>query len=64
MGLFDKLFGKKGQLMFEADLNAIKAAGLNTITPVLVCNSDDFTSLKGHTGNAVTNTDVVIELSK
>ena len=55
---------KKGQLMFEADLEGIKAAGLNTITPVLVCNVDDFASLNGHTGNAVTNDDVVIELSK
>ena len=48
----------------EADLEGIKAAGLNTITPVLVCNVDDFASLNGHTGNAVTNDDVVIELSK
>ena len=55
---------KKGQLMFEADLEGIKAAGLNTITPVLVCNVGDFASLNGHTGNAVTNDDVVIELSK
>ena len=55
---------KKGQLMFEADLEDIKAAGLNTITPVLVCNVDDFASLNGHTGNAVTNADVVIELIK
>ena len=50
--------------MFETDLEGIKAAGLNTITPVLVCNVDDFASLNGHTGNAVTNDDVVIELSK
>ena len=55
---------KKGQLMFEADLEGIKAAALNTITPVLVCNVDDFASLNGHTGNAVTNDDIVIELSK
>ena len=55
---------KKGQLMFEADLEGIKSAALNTITPVLVCNVDDFASLNGHTGDAVTNDDVVIELSK
>lgn len=55
---------KKGQLLFEADLESIKAAGLNTITPVLVCNMDDFASLDSHTGNVVTTSDVVIELSK
>lgn len=55
---------KKGQLMFEADLEGIKAAGLNTITPVLVCNPDDFASLNLSTGKDVTGSDVIIELSK
>ena len=55
---------KKGQLLVEADLDAIKAAGLNTITPVLVCNPDDFTKFSGTTGQNVTTEDVVIELSK
>ena len=55
---------KKGQLMYEADLEGIKAAGLNTITPVLVCNPDNFSAVKGITGNEVTNSDAVIELSK
>ena len=55
---------KKGQLLIEADLEAIKAAGLNTITPVLVCNSDDYPNFKTITGKDVTNADAVIELSK
>ncbi len=33
---------KKGDLLMDADLEKIKAAGLNTITPVLVCNTDDY----------------------
>ena len=55
---------KKGQLLVEADLEAIKAAGLPTITPVLVCNTDDFPTFKTHTGKDVTNDDAVIELGK
>ena len=54
----------KGQLMFEADLDAIQAAGLPIITPVLVCNSDDFSTFNVTTGKDVTNADVVIEMAK
>lgn len=55
---------KKGQLLMEADLEAIKAAGLPTITPVLVCNTDDYPTFNTTVGKAVTNADVVIELDK
>lgn len=55
---------KKGQLLMEADLDAIKAAGLNTITPMLVCNSGDFSAFNTRIGAAVTNDDVVIEIGK
>ena len=55
---------KKGDVLMIADLEAIKAAGLPTITPVLVCNSDDYTTFNTTTGKAVTNADVVIELGK
>jgi len=55
---------KKGQVLMIADLDAIKAAGLPTITPVLICNSDDYTTFNTTVGQAVTNDDVVIELGK
>ena len=55
---------KKGQLLLEADLEAIKAAGLNTITPVLICNSDDYPTFNTFVGKNVANGDVVIELAK
>ena len=55
---------KKGQLLFEADLAAIQAAGLPIITPVLVCNPDEFSNFKTTVGKDVTNADVVIELGK
>ena len=55
---------KKGDIMMIADLAAIEAAGLPTITPVLICNTDDYTTFNTTTGKAVTNADVVIELGK
>ena len=55
---------KKGQLMIEADLAAIEAAGLPIITPVLVCNPDNFSTFKPVTGKDVTGEDLVIELAK
>ena len=55
---------KKGQLMIEVDLEAVKAAGLPTITPVLVCNPDDFPTFNTSVGKDVTNSDVVISLAK
>lgn len=55
---------KKGDILMISDLDAIKAAGLPTITPVLICNTDDYTTFNTTTGKAVTNADVVIELGK
>ena len=55
---------KKGQLLFEADLAAIQAAGLPIITPVLVCNTDDYATFDTVIGKDVTNEDIVISLAK
>lgn len=55
---------KKGDLLMIADLDAIKAAGLPTITAVLVCNSDDYSTFNTTVGASVTNADVVIEVGK
>ena len=33
---------KKGDLLMEVNIQAILDAGLSTITPVIICNSDDF----------------------
>lgn len=55
---------KKGQLLFEADIHGIKAAGLETITPVLVCNPDNFPQFEVTTGHDVTKDDVIIVLGR
>lgn len=55
---------KKGQLLMEADLEAIKAAGLPTITPVVICNTDDYTTFNTFIDKSVTIDDKIIELAK
>ena len=55
---------KKGDLLIEFDTEAIKAEGFNIITPMLVCNSDNYGTFNTNVGKAVTNADVVIELAK
>ena len=55
---------RKGQLLIEVDLEAVKAAGLPTVTPVVICNTDDYPTFNTFVGKAVTNEDVVIELAK
>ena len=55
---------KKGDILMIADLAAIEAAGLPTITPMLICNTDDYPTFNTFTGKEVTNADVVIELAK
>ena len=53
---------KKGDLLIEADLAAIEAAGLNTITPVVVCNADDFPKLSPLSGKDVAPGDPILQL--
>ncbi len=55
---------KKGDLLIEVDLDVVRAAGLNTITPVLVCNSDSYPKMKTFVDKNVTNDDVVIDLKQ
>lgn len=55
---------KKGQLLIEADLEAIKAAGLPTITPMVICNTDAYSTFNTIVGKDVTNDDVVIQLAE
>ena len=55
---------KKGQLLIEVDLDTIKAAGLPTITPMVVCNTDEYPTFDTFVGKDVTNEDVVIALAK
>lgn len=53
---------KKGDLLLEADLNALKEAGYDIITPILVCNTDDYPSVEGIFGMDVVPGDDVVKI--
>ena len=55
---------KRGDLLIEYDLTAMKAEGYNPITPLLVHNSGNYSTFKTAIGKTVTSADVVIELRK
>ena len=55
---------KKGDLLLEADLEQIKAAGYDTITPVIVCNTEEFAEIAMAEVQAVEAGDVVLNLKK
>ena len=54
---------RKGDLLLEADLNAIREAGYDVITPMIVCNTDCFAEVKAVTGAEVTPQDTVLILT-
>ena len=53
---------KAGDLLVEFDLEQIKEAGYDVITPVLVCNTPDFPNMECHTGMEVKALDPIIDL--
>ena len=55
---------KKGQLLIEFDLQAIKAAGYDTITPVVICNSSQYRTISTRTGKPVEAGEAVIKVAK
>lgn len=55
---------KKGDLLLEFDMEAIAAAGYDTITPVVICNADDYKDVVRVTGKQVEPGDTVMELEK
>ena len=55
---------KKGDLLLEFDMEAIKAAGYEVITPVVICNADDYKDVIRTTGKQVEPGDTVMELDK
>lgn len=55
---------KKGDLLIVADLEKIKAAGKDIITPLVICNSDTYANVETFTGKDVEAGDAVVKLSK
>lgn len=53
---------KAGDLLVEFDIEAIKGAGYDVITPIVVCNTPKFPDMVCHTGMEVNALDPVIDL--
>lgn len=55
---------KKGDLLLEADLDQIKAEGYDIITPVIICNSDEFSTVEMMEQGQVIQGDDILKLQK
>lgn len=55
---------KKGDLLITVDLDAVKAAGYDVITPLVVCNTTDYQTVEAVTDTAVNPGDTVLILKK
>lgn len=53
---------KKGDLLLTVDLDVVKEAGYDTITPMLVCNTDDYAAVEGIFGKDVMPKDDVVSI--
>ncbi len=52
---------KKGELLISFDVAKIKAAGYQTVTPMVICNSDDYSSIKVVTSGKISVGKPIIE---
>lgn len=55
---------KKGDLLLSMDLENIKAAGYDIISPIVVCNTDDYTDVQGIPLKQVSAGDQIIKITK
>lgn len=55
---------KKGDLLMEADLEAVRAAGYDTVTPIVICNSEIFDKIVPSGAEEVATGDEILRLSK
>lgn len=55
---------KKGDLLLTVDIEKVKAAGYDTITPMLICNTAQFAEVKGLIGKEVAPGDDILEVTE
>lgn len=55
---------KKGDLLLEADLEKIRAEGFDTVTPIVICNTDEFAEVVMAEEGEVETGDIVLHLKK
>lgn len=54
---------RKGDLLMEFDLEAIKNAGYSVVTPVLITNTDDYQNIESNTGTKVVMGETIIAIA-
>ncbi len=55
---------KKGQTLITFDMDFIKSKGYNLITPVIVTNSDDYSSIELKSEESINTDDALLKLTK
>ena len=55
---------KAGDLLLEFDMEKIKEAGYDLITPVVICNGAAYSEIIPHTGNTVKKLDKIITIKR
>lgn len=55
---------KKGDLLLEADLEAVREAGYDTSTPIVICNTDAFDKIETSGAGEVAAGDEILRLTK
>lgn len=55
---------KKGDLLLSVDLDKVKEAGYDTITPVIICNTDDYADVVAVADGDVAEGDAVLNIKK
>lgn len=55
---------KKGDLLIEFNIEKINEAGYDTITPAVICNSDQFEDVRGSEALQVNELDTIIDIIK
>jgi len=55
---------KEGDLLLEFDIKAIQSAGLETVTPIVICNSNDYNQIDANAGQNVNLGDEILTAIK
>lgn len=55
---------KKGDLLLTVDLDKVKAAGYDTVVPVIICNTADYGKVEGTTGREMAPGDDFIAVTE
>ena len=53
---------KPGDLLLEFNMEGIKEAGYDLISPIVICNSGNYSEIKTHTGNKVKELEPIIQI--